>query len=412
MPSSSATGRNTIDALFVILDGVVIEENAVLQSQVGEQMLGLERAGIRTGLITTKRDAKRFDEVLGERLRAVGTTVVLLPHRGRSRNIVAMARAVRSLTSRVNVRAAYARGIWGPLVVRLAHPVSKLRYVYDIRGALADETLLAGTGMTRAKARVFGAMEKWCVRNAWRVTTVSRPFADELQRGYQRDDAVVIPSCVNILDVAAMDRAILATRAELGFSATDLVLVYSGGTARHQAIPQTLELWQRIADVPNVLFLMLTKSVPASASVSDDPLSEFPTLRPKIVLRSVPRDAVPRYLVACDAAFILRERRLMNRVASPVKFAEYLAAGLAVVASPEIGDMSSLISEERLGVQVSADDMDAAETAVRTFLAGLPRDREAIRVRARSLAAARYSWSAYASVHRTLYDVPETGKRG
>src|SRR5665213_2349623 len=66
--------------------------------------------------------------------------------------------------------------------------------------------------------------------------------------------------------------------------------------------------------------------------------------------------------------------------------------------SSEIGDMSALISDEQLGVQVATDDMDAAGAAVQEFLAGLPRDRETIRARARSLAARRYSWSAYTSV--------------
>jgi glycosyltransferase involved in cell wall biosynthesis len=409
MSSYPENGRNTIDALFVILDGAVIEENAVLQSQVGEQMLALERAGVRTGLATTTRDTNRFDRVLGDKLREVGSTVVLVPHRGRNKNIVAMARAVRGLTRRIDVRTAYARGIWGPLVVRLAHPISTLRYVYDIRGALADETLFAGTGMTRAKARVFGAMEKWCVRHAWRVTAVSRPFAEELNRAYRRDDAVVIPSCVNVADAVAMDQDILATRAELGFSVSDLVLVYSGGTARHQAIPQMLELWQRIAKAPHVRFLMLTSSASVAAQ---DPLAAFPGLRSKITSLSVPRDDVMRYLVACDVAFIIRERRLMNRVASPVKFAEYLAAGLAVVASPEIGDMSTLIADGQLGALVDTDDMDAAAAAVLTLLASLPRSRNAIRDRARALATRRYSWSAYGSVYRTLYDVPDTARHG
>ena len=153
---------------------------------------------------------------------------------------------------------------------------------------------------------------------------------------------------------------------------------------------------------------MLTKPVSISASVAEDPLAAFPALRSRITALSVPRDAVMRYLVACDVSFIIRERRLMNRVASPVKFAEYLAAGLAIVASPEIGDMSTLYfrraRSERWSIRTTWTQQAAA---VLKSSSQLPRGRFAIRDRGRALANRRYSWSAYESVYRMLYDMPD-----
>jgi hypothetical protein len=48
-------------------------------------------------------------------------------------------------------------------------------------------------------------------------------------------------------------------------------------------------------------------------------------------------------------AILIRDDKVTNQVASPVKFAEYLAAGLQVLISPNIGDYSSFIKEYNCG---------------------------------------------------------------
>ncbi|MEO7086121.1 MAG: glycosyltransferase [Gemmatimonadaceae bacterium] len=406
MTPEDGAARGAIDAMFVVIDGVLVEEAPVLQSQVGDQLLALRRAGIRAGLLTTTRDPKRFDREVGDELRAAGVEIALVPHRRRLANILAAAGALRRLLRNTHVRKCYARGIWGPLAIRLASP--SLPYVYDARGTVADETLAAGSRAARAKAGVYAPIERWCVRRANRVTAVSQPFASELLRTCGRDDVVVIPSCIDLGDASRFDSDAPRVRAELGFSPEDIVLVYSGSVGQYQALSQMLELWESLAHTEKVRFLLLTNT---SAGQSTDPLDASPLLRERVVQRSVARGDVARYLAACDAGFILREPRLMNRVASPVKFAEYLAAGIAVVASPDIGDMSSLIAERRIGVLVDGAP-EAQASTVREFLAELRGDRGRIRRGTRALAATRYSWDAYASVHQNLYDVtPVTTQR-
>ena len=46
---------------------------------------------------------------------------------------------------------------------------------------------------------------------------------------------------------------------------------------------------------------------------------------------------------------MIREGTTTNRVASPVKLAEYLASGLKVIISNGIGDYSSMVESQRLG---------------------------------------------------------------
>ena len=58
---------------------------------------------------------------------------------------------------------------------------------------------------------------------------------------------------------------------------------------------------------------------------------------------------VHNILSCADAALLLRPQTVTNRVASPVKFSEYLQAGLPVIISPNIGDFSAFVSRENCG---------------------------------------------------------------
>jgi len=51
----------------------------------------------------------------------------------------------------------------------------------------------------------------------------------------------------------------------------------------------------------------------------------------------------------CDFGILIREDTVTNQVASPTKYAEYLKAGLKVIISDNIGDMSAEVSANNLG---------------------------------------------------------------
>lgn len=64
---------------------------------------------------------------------------------------------------------------------------------------------------------------------------------------------------------------------------------------------------------------------------------------------SVEYSKVPMYLNAADIGLLLRDKVIVNRVASPTKFAEYHACGLYTILSNDLGDASKLIKEEKIG---------------------------------------------------------------
>jgi glycosyltransferase involved in cell wall biosynthesis len=110
---------------------------------------------------------------------------------------------------------------------------------------------------------------------------------------------------------------------------------------------------------PNSIFLALTTDVGKMQELLDN---EGFTKADYIVMQ-VSSEDVPRYLGAADLGLLLREDNPVNAVASPVKFAEYLACGVPVLVTSFVGDYSALVVSEKLGavVDTTLSDADLAD---------------------------------------------------
>jgi len=393
-----SAGAGKIDVIAVVIDVAMMMENApVFQSQVGDQLLAWKSAGLNVALLALVQDAARFEQAVGARLGAAGVRIERVEKRGFLRNLFSMAAALRRLRRTQQLRHAYVRGLWGPVVLALAGRGFRMPYVYDWRGAIVDET--RASGAAAYKVALYGLLEGWGIRGARAVTAVSRPLAGYARQRHGVEPAAVVPCCIWPPALPAVE-SLRAQRRELGFRDEHLVLVYSGGLSHYQQVPATLSVWRLLLDEPDVRFLLLTNESPHSAPAVIGDLGMFGE---RLVHRSLPRQAVPLALASCDAGFMLRDGRELNRVASPVKFPEYLAAGLAVVGSPGTGDVSELIAAHDLGTLVDPADPDAGAAGVRVLLGRLRRERAAYAQRARALAMARYDWASYAATYRSIY---------
>jgi glycosyltransferase involved in cell wall biosynthesis len=164
----------------------------------------------------------------------------------------------------------------------------------------------------------------------------------------------VIPCCVDLsrFTRSSLDRE--RVRRELGVS-DRLVCVYAGSMGGTYAVAETAAFLAaaRAAD-PRVFALVLTPSDPASIAVELDRAGL--STRDYRLLHSPPDD-VPRYLAAADVGLALARPGFARRATSPTKVAEYLAAGMPVIATTGIGDLDRL---EQAGVGVLLPRFDPA----------------------------------------------------
>jgi len=245
-------------------------------------------------------------------------------------------------------RKVMARGLFATLLAqRLRRQGHIDTVIYDGRGAYKAEweeyMLIPREGLISQAA----ALESQAVTQSDFRLAVSHALVHYWKTNFNYSDQahVVIPCTLNQSFLAAYptesDRE--AGRQKRGYSPSDIVLVYAGSMAGWQSIKQLdtiLESW--LSQSPHVKVLFLAK-------IQLEELRAYKAYPDRITKDWLPVSHMYSTLSLCDYGLLLREPTVTNQVASPTKFAEYLAAGLKVLISPRIGDFSKLVETDSLG---------------------------------------------------------------
>ena len=118
----------------------------------------------------------------------------------------------------------------------------------------------------------------------------------------------------------------------------------------------------------------------------------------------VKRERVPHYVAAADVVVASFESNAVTRCKSPLKLAEYLAGGKAVVAS-EVGDVGMMLGDA--GVLVQPGDSAALAEGILQLLRD-PERRKMLEVRARRRAERIYNWRRGAETLEEAYEQAHT----
>jgi len=299
--------------------------------------------------------------------------------------------------------AAWARARGGTLLIG-RNPVSLLclapaafrrrtRLVLDHRGLLSEEYVLQGKIARRGPVHyLLRRLERWAIRRADAIACVSERLRQRTLRWQPAaaGKVVVIPCCYDP-GIARRDKeAIERLRGELALDpARDFVLAYAGSLSawnRPEAILAVFRAFRAVRS--RTRLLLLTADLPAAqATFGSDK---------DVIIRSVPHREIQHYLALADLGLLLRDRSPVNRVASPVKFAEYLACGLPVLVSPGVGDCSDIVRRERVGCIMDA------ELPLPQVVSDIVAHRADLRNRCREVAARYFDGDRYVALYKRL----------
>lgn len=159
---------------------------------------------------------------------------------------------------------------------------------------------------------------------------------------YDQNKHTIIPCTLNTKHLHH-DEILLSTREQYGYKKEDILLVYSGSVAQWQSFDLLFSFFEKqINKNPYIKILLLTKKT----SEINAFMSIYPDKIQQIWCRE---EEVYELLSLADYGILLREDTWTNKVASPVKFAEYLNAGLNVIISQAVGDFSDFVVNHKCG---------------------------------------------------------------
>ena len=356
---------DSVGALYVCYFGI---REPLVQVQVLPYLRELAAGGVRVSLLTFEPDLKRHwtTESVAEwkgRLRRQHIQWHLLPYHRRPTlpatlyDIAAGAWRAAAIARREQVGIFHGRSHVGATIALLAQRLCGGRVIFDMRGFIAEEYIESGRWRAGGHlAALVKRVERWLCRSADGVVILTQRARETLfdAASARARPIEVIPCCVDLsrFTASSLDRE--RVRQELGVS-DRLVCVHAGTMGGSYAVADTAAFLAaaRAAD-PRVFALVLTPSDPAPI-VAELDRAGVSTCDYRLL--HSPVEDVPRYLAAADVGLALARPGFARRATSPTKVAEYLAAGLPVIATAGIGDLNRL---EQAGVGVLLPRFDRA----------------------------------------------------
>jgi hypothetical protein len=222
---------------------------------------------------------------------------------------------------------------------------------FDGRGAIAAEWNEYEVTVADQWKKEIDQLEKDAVINTDCRIAVSSNLVHYWKERYGYNDTrhAVIPCTISSSFLSAQpdDTVITNKRTSLGYTNNDVLFAYSGSTAGWQSfslLKQFLDPLLQSSSCNKVLFLA------KSESSIEELKEQYPA---QVKQQWLSHNEVRDVLASCDYGVLIRENTVTNQVASPTKFAEYLACGLPVIISDHLGDYSAFVEQHRCGTKLN-----------------------------------------------------------
>ncbi len=275
--------------------------------------------------------------------------------------------------------------------------------VFDVHGVDIEEALADGRLQENSFAHQLRKqmLQDALARTDW-LLPVSQALASWVVHGAPRALRIRVVPCVSSLPGIGVDHQASRREARQRLGVGDRpVVLYLGGASPWQRPKFLVECFREARSrVPDAVMLAVTDAPDEFTSL----LSAAGLPPDSYRVQSVPHAEVAGLAVAADVGLLIREDSLINRVASPTKFAEYLSLGIPVVLTDVLADFASLVSEKALGrvVPASASAGQVAD-AVRETLKDAARDGAILRDRCRAAAEEHLSFASAVRVYQEIY---------
>jgi glycosyltransferase involved in cell wall biosynthesis len=238
--------------------------------------------------------------------------------------------------------------------------VRRIPLVFEVRDLWPESAIALGELRNPRAIRWATKLEETCYRRARQIVVTTQEMVDYLsKRGFEANKITVIRNGANTELFCLDPTARCDLRNKLGLK-DKFVVVYAGLLGIAQGLGASLEAASLLATIePQVHFLFIGDGPVKRAlqeQVENLGLTNVTFLPPQ------PRDTIPGYLSAGDAALIpLTRKRLLG--ALPSKMFDAMACQRPVVLSAE-GEARDVLCEADAGIVVPPEDPPALAEAV------------------------------------------------
>ncbi len=239
------------------------------------------------------------------------------------------------------------------LLLKINYP--NLKVLYDNRGVFIDEQIYLKQWKREGLIEnIFRILERWIIKKSDHIVVVSRVFKDFLINEHPAINNLSEKISV-INNKTYIDK--LKPEDFIKQKNKNIICVFSGSSAKWQNLNEVITFAQNcLRRINNFRFKILTYEV----DKFEKEILNYKELFHVTEILNLTSDKVFDQLTSANFGLLLRENNLINNVSSPLKFAEYLAAGLPIVVSEGVGDTEEIINSHKVGIVVKHNDFESA----------------------------------------------------
>jgi glycosyltransferase involved in cell wall biosynthesis len=267
--------------------------------------------------------------------------------------------------------------------------------VYDV-----IDVILESNNVDRVPSPVLATYrwrERRWVNASDAIVTVNQPIADHLRRRWRLGSApVVLLNCQPRWDPPDQPEDLIRHAAKL--PPDRAVVLFLGRLGRERGLEVAAEAALRMPDAA----LVLMGFGPWAEELrrrDDDPRYAGR----HVTLTAVPPDDVTRWAAGADVSIVAVPANSLNqRLSTPNKFWESIAAGTPVVIGRDLEVMRDIVETENIGVIADPADAGDLARAISEIIDAQPDARRAMRERCIRLCTERYNWELAVEPYVTL----------
>ena len=307
------------------------------------------------------------------------------------------------LTVKYRLNIIHARSYVPALIAVIIKKFTGVKFLFDMRGFWADERLDGKIWKENSLIyRISKYLEMVFLKSSDHVVSLTKVAVDiMLDFDYLKKSAppfTVIPTCADLERFQSLKKNNSSDKFVMGYLGTAGTWYLFEETAKCISI--------LIKNYPNSHFYIINrgehKYIKESLIYAGVPEDRF-------TIKSAKHSEVPQLLQNIDAAIFFIKPVFSKKASAPTKLAEFLGSGIPCLVNDGVGDMGTVVKEEKVGVAISDFTYSEMENGINQILQLAT--SEGIRQRCMDVSKKYFSLEEGVKKYQGIYESFEQGKK-
>jgi len=234
----------------------------------------------------------------------------------------------------------------------------RFKIIFDPRGAFPEEQRQKRNWKQNSLYyKLLKILEILALKKSDFTICMSKTLEQHYRGIWHRGNYAYIPPCVDFQRFDLYNGAKKDARNKYQIPANSLILLYSGSFDWPWSISKICgEIFSKIKEKDPETYLLILSNSEESKII--DILLTSGIEKKDIIIYSPNYSEIPSLTNAADIGLVVREESIINKVAYPIKFLEYLASGIPVITTKANLFISQIAEDEKIGLIYRSGNSD------------------------------------------------------